>query len=177
MERRLRQFLRHERLTFPVALAESTQHAAPRGTEDGQSRVRRITRCTSRQRPRANLPPQAAGTEYFALDVEDVPVGSSRPDPLAAESVPQERVQRHTMEQMGDNVPEVPVLIALVLLLGSFEVGSAPLPPPARVRSYRELAAGLRCDLTRLEEVRQQTAMEVARWFSELVRRGVFAHE
>ena len=48
-----------------------------------------------------------------------------------------------------------------------------PLPSPVRVRPYVELAAGLHRDLTRLEEVRQRTAIEVARWGCELVRRGV----
>ena len=52
----------------------------------------------------------AAGTEYFALDVEDVPAASPRPDWLSAVSGPLERVQRHTVEQMGDCVPVVPLL-------------------------------------------------------------------
>ena len=78
---------------------------------------------------------------------------------------------------MGDNVQEVPVLIAPVPLLACGEVGSVlgrwePVRPPARVLSCRELAGGLHRDLTRLEEVNQQTAIEVARWFSGLVRRG-----
>ena len=59
---------------------------------------------------RANPPPQAAGTEYFSLDVEDVPAAGSRPDRLFAVSGPQERVLRHTVEQMGDCVPVVPSL-------------------------------------------------------------------
>ena len=135
-----------------MAMAESTHHAAPRG----RSR---------------------AGIEYFSLDVEDVPAGGSWPDRLSGVR-PQEQVQRHTVEQMGGNVPEVPILIDPLLLLGCGEVGSVlgrwePLPLPARVRSCRELAAGLHRDLTRLEEVRQHTAKEVARWFFELVRRGV----
>ena len=75
-------------------------------------------------------------------------------------------------------MPVVPVLIAPVPLLGSCEVGCAlgrrePLPSPVRVRPYVELAAGLHRDLTRLEEVRHRTAIEVARWGCELVRRGV----
>ena len=58
----------------------------------------------------ANPPPQAVGTEYFSLEVEDVPAASSRPDRLFAVSGPQERVLRHTVEQMGDCVPVVPSL-------------------------------------------------------------------
>ena len=116
--------------------------------------------------------------QHFFLDDDEPPVAGSRPDGLSAESVPQEGVQRHTVEQMGDVVPVVPVLIAPVPLLGSCEVGCAlrrwePLPPPVRVRPSRELAADLHRDLPRLEEVRQRTAIEVARWGCELVRRGV----
>ena len=51
---------------------------------------------------RANPPPQAAGTEYFSLDVEEVPAAGSRPDRLPDVSRPQERVLRHTMEQLAD---------------------------------------------------------------------------
>ena len=40
-ERRLRQFLRHVRLSVAVALAESNHHAAPRKAEDGQEQVAR----------------------------------------------------------------------------------------------------------------------------------------
>ena len=59
---------------------------------------------------RANPPPQAAGTEYFSLDVEDVSAAGSRPDRLFAVSGPQEWVLGHTVEQMGDCVPVVPSL-------------------------------------------------------------------
>ena len=42
----------------------------------------------------ANPPPQAAGPQYFAMDVDEVPpVGGSRPDRLPDVSGPQERVQ------------------------------------------------------------------------------------
>ena len=44
--------------------------------------------------------PQAAGTEYFSLDVEDVPAGVSRPDRLAG-------VRRHTVEHLVDLVTTV----------------------------------------------------------------------
>ena len=57
---------------------------------------------------RANPHPQEAGTEYFSLDVEDVPAARSRPDRLAAVR-PQEQVQRHTVEQLADCVPVVPL--------------------------------------------------------------------
>ena len=51
---------------------------------------------------------QAAGTEYFSLDVEDVSAAGSRPDRLSAVSGPQERVLRRTVEQIVDCVPVVP---------------------------------------------------------------------
>ena len=50
--------------------------------------------------------------QHFFHDDDEPPVAGSRPDRLSAVSVPQERVQRHTVEQMGDVVPVVPVLIA-----------------------------------------------------------------
>ena len=47
-----------------------------------------------------HLPPQAAGTLHYPMDVDDLPAaGSSRPDRLT-EVRPQERVQRHTVEQI-----------------------------------------------------------------------------
>ena len=46
--------------------------------------------------------PQAAGTEYFSLDVEDVPAAGSRPDRLFAVTGPQARVQRRTVQQIVD---------------------------------------------------------------------------
>ena len=46
---------------------------------------------------------QAAGPEYFSLDVEDVPAAGMRPRVLA-EPRPQERVTRDTMEHIVDFV-------------------------------------------------------------------------
>ena len=47
--------------------------------------------------------PQAASTQYFALDVDEVPaVGGSRPDRLPEVSGPQERVQRRNVQQIVD---------------------------------------------------------------------------
>ena len=57
-----------------------------------------------------HLTPQAAGTEHFSLDVEDVLAAGSRPDQLSAGVRPQERVQRHDVEQIGDSAPVVPLL-------------------------------------------------------------------
>ena len=140
-KRRLRQFLRHERLSVAMALAEFTPHNS-RGQRARAGGVEHEVNYEPRlQNP--PLPP-AARVQHFFLDDDEPPVAGSRPDRLSAESVPQERVQRHTVEQMV-----VPVLVAPVPLLGSCcEVGCAlgrwePLPPPVRVRPCRELAAGL----------------------------------
>ena len=65
---------------------------------------------------RTHPPPQAAGTVYFAMDVDDMLAASgSRPDRLIPVSGPQERVPRHTVEQFVDCVPVVPLLDAPVL--------------------------------------------------------------
>ena len=53
--------------------------------------------------------PQAAGTEYFSLDVEDVPADGSRPDRLAGVR-PQVRVLERTVQQIVDPVSWVPLL-------------------------------------------------------------------
>ena len=58
---------------------------------------------------RRHPPPQAAGTVYYPMDVDDVPAArGSRPDRLLDVSGPQERVQRRTMEQFVDHVPGGP---------------------------------------------------------------------
>ena len=60
-------------------------------------------------------PPRAAGTKYFAMDVDELPAaGGSRPDWLAPVSGPQERVQRYFVEQLVEPVRGVPVLDAPV---------------------------------------------------------------
>ena len=62
---------------------------------------------------RANPPPQAAGTQFFAMDVDEVPFAGSRPDRLT-EVRPQERVLRRTVEQNVEPVRGVPGLDAPV---------------------------------------------------------------
>ena len=60
--------------------------------------------------------PQAAGARYFAMDAgEDVgeAPAAGRPAPLL-EVLPQEQVQRRTVEQIVDPVLEVPVLHMVV---------------------------------------------------------------
>ena len=87
-----------------------TTPLSPTGTEEGQGRGGgfRVELCG--EDPEAS-PPQAAGTVYYPLDVDDVPAaGGSRPDRLLVVSGPQERVQRRTVEQIDDAVPVVPLL-------------------------------------------------------------------
>ena len=104
-ERRLRQFLRHERLSVAMALAESTHHAAPRG--------QRMARARGWVRGALHGPtPQEPGTQHFFLDDDSVPeLGGFPPDRL-----PQEQVLRHTVEQLGDVAPGLPALDVLVPL-------------------------------------------------------------
>ena len=61
---------------------------------------------------------QEPGTQHFTLDDEDsVPeLGGSRPDRLY-EVRPQERVQRHAVEQIGDSAPFLPSLDVPVPLI------------------------------------------------------------
>ena len=71
---------------------------------------------------RTHPPPQAAGTLYYPMDVDDMPAASgSRPDRLT-EVRPQERVQRHTVEQIIlAPVLDVPVpLMEAQLLVDAF---------------------------------------------------------
>ena len=94
-QRRLRQWLRHERMTVAVALAECQHHAAPRG--QSMARARRRARDVLHGHALDDAPPRAASTLYFSLD-DDVGVLAARPDRLY-EVRPQERVLRRTVEQ------------------------------------------------------------------------------
>ena len=111
-ERRLRQFLRHERLTVAILLAESQHHAAPRG----QSRSGGWERDVHGQVPE-HPTPQVACTQHFAMDVDEVPATGSRPDRLAGVR-PQERVQQHPVDQIVDTALALPILDVLVPLMG-----------------------------------------------------------
>ena len=76
----------------------------PTGTEQGQERGggnEQYYTAKFRNIP----PPQAAGTEYFSLAVEDVPAAGSRLDRLFAVSGPRDRVQRRTAQQIVDIAP------------------------------------------------------------------------
>ena len=103
-QRRLRQFLRHERLSVAMALAEKLQgQRFARAGEEGHEEHDALRR----QRP---PPPQP---EFFQL-YEEEPSGSWPPclgEPLG----PQEEVQQCTVEQFADVVPMVQILDTEVL--------------------------------------------------------------
>ena len=109
-QRRLRSWWRHEQQSIAAALATSQHHSAPRGQKKaraGEGDFELNFAAKIRRHP----PPQVAGTQHFAMDVDDVPAAmGSRPDRLLNVSGPQERVQRRTMEQIVDCVPVVPLL-------------------------------------------------------------------
>ena len=112
-ERRLRQHWRHEQLTLRMLLATNQHHAAPRGqtmARSGEWGSELNYTATIRRTPT----PQGAGTQYFAMDVDEVAaVGGSRPDSVLDVSGPQERVQRRTVQSIDINVP-LPMLDAPV---------------------------------------------------------------
>ena len=89
-ERRLRAAWRHEQLSVRMALAAAQHHSAPKcaGPEKHEA-------------PRGQTTARAAaGAQLFCLDLDEAPAaGGSRPDRLT-EVRPQERVQRHTVEQI-----------------------------------------------------------------------------
>ena len=99
-QRRLRQFLRHEQLTVAMALAEATHHVE---TEDSPASA-----ITVNDAPRGQ---ENADAEYFELSSEEemASARSMRPAPLW-EPRPQERIQRHTAEQMIESFVPVPML-------------------------------------------------------------------
>ena len=93
--------MRHERRTVAMALAEAQHHAAAR-------RPKPASAITVNDAPRGQ---KNADAEYFELssDEEVASARGMRPAPLS-EPRPQERVQRHTMEQMIESFVPVPIL-------------------------------------------------------------------
>ena len=140
-ERRHRAYLKYVRMSVAMALSENKHHTSRagegvRGVENGQVR---------------GAPPyQAAGAQYFAMDVDEVPAaGGSRPDRLAPVSGPQERVLRHTVEQAGDVVPGLLTLDAPVPQMADKmeidvpRISSPSCPPPRRVLPVPQTAEQL----------------------------------
>ena len=116
-ERRLRAYLRYTRMSVALAVAEATHHTAPRGQRT--ARAGGGPRDVLHGRVPEHVPPpppQAASARYFAMDAgEDVgeAPAAGRPAPLL-EVLPQEQVQRRTVEQIVDLVLEVPMLQMVV---------------------------------------------------------------
>ena len=102
-ERRLRSMLRHERMSVGMALAEKLHHSAQRpemaraGEEESEMKYTAKFRTTP--------PPQP---ELFQLFEEEP--GGLRPTGLVEPRGPQERIQRHTAEQMIESFVPVPML-------------------------------------------------------------------
>ena len=102
-QRRLRSWWRHDQQSIAPALATSLHHSsrgqrkARAGEEESETKYRAKFRTTP--------PPQPV---LFSL-YEQEP-GGRRPASLAEPPGPQERVQRHTMEQLAEVAPMVPSL-------------------------------------------------------------------
>ena len=112
--RRLRAAWRHEQQSIAQALAAYTHHSAPR--RQTMTRAGGWERVARHGQVPEHPTPQAAGAQHFAMDAgEDVGEAPAavRPAPLL-EVLPQERVQRRTVELIVDCVPEVPLLDAPV---------------------------------------------------------------
>ena len=103
-QRRLRSWLKHERMTVAMALAEASHHSAPRGQRTARAGVwgHELNYTATVRDPPTPQP------ELFSLFDEE-PRGS-RPDRIPTLSGPQERVQRHTVDQIVDAVPGLPTL-------------------------------------------------------------------
>ena len=102
------QFLRHERLTVAMLVAQTNHHASR-----GQSKARagegdHEMHCAATFH--THPPPQAAGVHHFFLDDDEPPAAGSRPDRLLDVSGPQERDQRRSVAQIEVTVPSVPIL-------------------------------------------------------------------
>ena len=97
---RLRSFLRHERMTVRMELAAALHHSCGGGLgkNDGL-RAQKTVNCRE----------DAVFFELFDQDTAGV-----RPTSLVEPPGPQERVPRHTVEQMADVAPMVQILDAPV---------------------------------------------------------------
>ena len=103
-ERRLRSWLKHERMTVAISLAVMKHHTAPRGPKMARAGEEESeTKYTAKFR--TTPPPQP---ELFQLFEEEP--GGLRPTGLVEPRGPQERIQRHTAEQMIESFVPVPML-------------------------------------------------------------------
>ena len=108
-DRRLRMHWRHEQLTLQMALAAALHHSRDVGpvTYTALRRQKTARAEATNNAPRSQMSSVAGDTELFSL-YEDELVGT-RPDRMY-EVRPQERDQRHTVEQIVDTVLFVPSL-------------------------------------------------------------------
>ena len=105
--RRLRAAWRHEQQSIAQAHAVFSHHSAPR--RQTMARARGWVRDGVHGHVPEEPTPQAAGTEYFSLDIDDVLAARLRPGVLA-ELRPQERVLRHTVEHITELVRVAPMV-------------------------------------------------------------------
>ena len=110
-QRRLRQFLRDQRLSVAMALAEVQHHTAPRG--QSMTRAGREDHELNYTATVQTHPPLQPSTVYFSFaGDEEVLAAGVRPAPLSEVAGTQEQVKRHTVEQIVDSVPVVQILDA-----------------------------------------------------------------
>ena len=108
-DRRLRMHWRHGQLTLQMALAAALHHSRDVGPVTYNAlRSQKTARAeATNNAPRSQMSSVAGDTEFFSLFEDEL--GSTRPDRLY-EVRPQERDQRHTVEQIVDTVLFVPSL-------------------------------------------------------------------
>ena len=98
-QRRLRQWLRHERLSVAMALAEFSHHSAPRGQKKARAGGG-AREDVHGEAPDEAPPPEEPGTQYYGLDDNDsVPeLSGGRPGPVLDPGPPVAGMGRHTGE-------------------------------------------------------------------------------
>ena len=115
LQRRLRSWLRHERLSIAMALEEQLHHSVQR-VERNVAPRRQTTRAREEvehvtyHAPRGqNTPPPAAGPQYFSFDDDDGPAEGRRPDALR-EPASHGSLRRNVVYIFGDPLLDVPAL-------------------------------------------------------------------
>ena len=121
-ERRLRAYLRYARMSVAMALAESRHHTAPRGQEKARAWEGGHEMQYTAEFREPPPPPEAAGTQYFAMDFDEVPA-ATRPNLLLEPQGPLEwpgaAAQPYLLEHL---VLDVPALQEQVIVRGIPEV-------------------------------------------------------
>ena len=120
-ERRLRSWLKHERQTVRMVLAETFHHSSapfpPKlkeewvGRHETHDALRGQNTARTREATYYTSKTSVAGdTAFFSLFDEEDAVWGTRPTGLVEPQGPQERVQRHVVEQLADLAPMVQIL-------------------------------------------------------------------